>query len=363
MSMEQKRVKVLIVDDSALIRAHLKQQLAKFAFIEIVGLAPDPFVARDVLLKEAPDVVLLDLEMPRMDGLTFLRKIMLYKPTPTLVISSVTPKGSENALACLAAGAMDVLCKPSSAYSIDELEGAILGWIQEVGRQGSSRMAERLAAMAKANAGGSLELVQARGLATTNRIVAIGASAGGPETLRQLLGALPRSSPGIVVVQHMGPKFLGQLAQSLHKHCTIKVKLAESGDSVLPGQALLAPGDAHMKVIRTGARYSVKVQKGSPISGHMPAVDALFESVATAAGSNALGIVLTGMGDDGAAGLKKMHDAGATTVAQDEATCIVYGMPARAVDAGGVQQSLPLGAIPKRLVDFGTGAGSIRRMA
>ena len=354
MSVDQKRIKVLIVDDSALIRAHLKQQLNKFPFIQIVGLAPDPFVARDILMKESPDIVLLDMEMPRMDGLTFLRKIMQFKPTPTLVISSVTPKGSETALACLAAGAMDVLCKPSSAYSIDELQDSIIKWIQEVGRQGSARMAKRLASMANSNPGGGAKLAGVAGIATTNRLVAIGSSAGGPETLRHLLGALPRNSPGIVLVQHMGPKFLEQLAVGLNKDSTITVKLAANGDSVLPGQALLAPGDAHMELVRNGARYSVKIAKGSPVSGHMPAVDVLFNSVAKAAGSNALGVILTGMGNDGAQGMKKMRDAGAATVAQDEATCIVYGMPARAVEAGGVQESLPVGDIPKRIVDFGS---------
>lgn len=353
MSTDPKRIKVLVVDDSALIRAHLKQQLGKIPFVEIVGLAPDPFVARDILMKDSPDIILLDMEMPRMDGLTFLRKIMQYKPTPTLVISSVTPKGSATALACLEAGAMDVLCKPSSAYSIDELQDSILKWIQEVGRQGAARMAQRLAAMIKTTAKGPTQLSGSPGIATTNRLVAIGSSAGGPETLRHMLGALPRNSPGIVLCQHMGPKFLVQLADRLNKDCRITVKLAEDGDSVLPGQALLAPGDSHTEVVRNGARYSVKVKKGSPVSGHMPAVDVLFESTAKAGGANALGVILTGMGNDGASGMKKMRDAGSTTVAQDEATCIVYGMPARAVDAGGVQESLPIGSIAKRIVDFG----------
>ncbi len=360
MSERSKRVKVLIVDDSALIRAHLKQQLAKFPFIEIVGLAPDPFVARDILMKESPDIVLLDMEMPRMDGLTFLRKIMQYKPTPTLVISSVTPKGSDTALACLEAGAMDVLCKPSSAYSIDELQDSIVTWIQEVGRQGSARMARRLVGMIKAPLGGA-KLADIPGIATTNKLVAIGASAGGPETLRHLLGALPRNSPGIVLVQHMGPKFLERLAERLNKDSRISVKLAEHGDSILPGLALLAPGDLQMNVVRTGSRYSVQLKKGSPVSGHMPAVDVLFDSVAKAAGSNALGVILTGMGHDGAAGMKKMRDAGSSTVAQDEDTSIVYGMPARAVEAGGVQESLPVGDIPKRIVDFGS--ASVRQSA
>lgn len=248
---------------------------------------------------------------------------------------------------------MDVLCKPSSAYSVDELQDSIVRWLQEVKRQGSTRMAQRLAAMVKPPAKSGPELAGLPGIATTNRLVAIGASAGGPETLRHLLGALPRRSPGLVIVQHMGPKFLSGLADRLNKECRISVKLAEDGDSALPGLALLAPGDAHTELVRSGSRYSVKVTKGSLVCGHMPAVDKLFESVATAAGANAMGVILTGMGNDGAKGMKSMREAGAETVAQDEATCIVYGMPARAVEAGGVQQSLPVGAIPKRIVDFG----------
>ncbi|MEM8712363.1 MAG: chemotaxis response regulator protein-glutamate methylesterase [Planctomycetota bacterium] len=343
-------VKVLIVDDSALIRAHLKKQLAGFPFIKIVGLAPDPFVARDILMKESPDIVLLDMEMPRMDGLTFLRKIMRYKPTPTLVISSVTPKGSDTALACLEAGAIDVLCKPSSAYSIDELQDKIVNWIREVGRQGSDRIARRQASLAKipddsAPASGGIE--------TTNRLIAIGCSAGGPETLRHLLAALPRTTPGIMIVQHMGPEFLKQMATRLNQASRIEVKLAAEGDSVIPGRALLAPGDKHMELKRQGARYTVHLKGGERVSGHMPAVDVLYDSVASAAGANALGVILTGMGNDGAAGMKKMRDAGCKTVAQDEESCIVYGMPARAVEAGGVMQSLPLEAIAKRMVDFG----------
>lgn len=353
-------VKVLIVDDSALVRAHLRNQIGDLPFVNIVGLAPDPFVARDILMKESPDIVLLDMEMPRMDGLTFLRKIMRYKPTPTLVISSVTPKGSDTALACLEAGAIDVLCKPSSAYSIDELQDQIVKWIQEVGRQGADQMARRQVALANVK---SIEDTRptarsegSPGIATTNQVVAIGCSAGGPETLRHLLTALPRSCPGMMVVQHMGPVFLQQMAERLNKACRVEVKLAVEGDSVIPGRVLLAPGDTHMELQRTGARYAIKLRKGDRVSGHQPAVDVLFDSVAKTAGANALGIILTGMGNDGAAGMRRMRDAGSTTIAQDEETCIVYGMPARAVEAGGVQESLPLGAIPKRIVSFGTAA-------
>lgn len=351
-------VKVLIVDDSALIRASLEKQLKGLPFVEIVGLAPDPFVARDILMRASPDLILLDMEMPRMDGLTFLRKIMQYKPTPTLVVSSVTPKGSSTALACLQAGAIDVLCKPSSAYSIDQLQDQIVKWIQEVGKQGSDRMARRLVAMSKLpkpiEGSAANERSPAPGIATTNRIAAIGCSAGGPETLRHLFAALPGNSPGVVIVQHMGPQFLERMAVSLNQVTRMNVKLAAEGDSVIPGRALLAPGDVHMELHRAGSRYAVKLKKGGLVSGHRPAVDVLFDSVAQCAGSNAIGVILTGMGNDGAAGLKRMRDAGARTVAQDEETSIVYGMPLRAVEAGGVQESLSLGDIPKRIVDFGS---------
>ena len=347
-----KKVKILIVDDSALVRAHLKKQLSSLPFAQIIGMAPDPFIARDILVKESPDLILLDMEMPRMDGLTFLGKIMRYKPTPTLVVSSVTPKGSDTAFACLEAGAIDVLCKPSSAYSIDELQDSITHWIQEVARQGASNLIRRQAALARPPRRVSAPALGGGGIATTNRVVAIGSSAGGPETLRLLLAALPRNSPGIMIVQHMGPAFLERMAVRLDKSSRIQVKLAADGDSVVPGRALIAPGDMHMELQRIGARYAVKVRSGDRVSGHKPAVDVLFESTAKAAGANALGVILTGMGNDGAAGMKKMHDAGAKTIAQDEETCIVYGMAARAVEASGVDKSLPLDLIPKGIVDF-----------
>lgn len=349
-------VRILIVDDSALIRAHLKQQLGGVAGVEIVGLAPDPFVAREILLRESPDLVLLDIEMPRMDGLTFLRKIMKFKPTPTLVISSVTPKGSSTALACLESGALDVLCKPNSAYSIDELQDQIVRWIQEVARQGASRLAQRQVAIAKIP---DAEAPSAHsGIATTNRLVAIGASAGGPETLRNLLAALPRSSPGIAIVQHMGPAFLEQMARRLDAEAKIEVKLAEDGDAVIPGRALLAPGDTHLEIVRVGARYEAKLVDGPLVSGHRPAVDRMFASVARCAGANALGVILTGMGHDGAEGLTAMRKAGARTIAQDEATSIVFGMPARAIEAGAAEFVLPVGEIPRRIVNFGAGSGT-----
>ncbi|MEL6908434.1 MAG: chemotaxis protein CheB, partial [Planctomycetota bacterium] len=235
------------------------------------------------------------------------------------------------------------------AYSIEDLQGQIERWIREVSRQGSSRLASAKAAIAKLPA----EVPSSPGIATTNRLVAIGSSAGGPETLKYVLTALPRAAPGIAIVQHMGPSFLAQMAERLDRECRIEVKLAERGDAVIPGRALLAPGDRHMKILRKGARYEVDLSDGPPVAGHKPAVDVLFQSVAQAAGANALGVVLTGMGHDGAEGIKAMRAAGASTAAQDEATSIVFGMPARAIDTGAVQDVLPLQGVPKRVLDFG----------
>ncbi|MCP4744041.1 MAG: chemotaxis response regulator protein-glutamate methylesterase [Actinomycetales bacterium] len=348
------RVKVLIVDDSALIRAHLKKQIDGMAGAEIVGLAPDPYVAREILLKESPDLILLDMEMPRMDGLTFLRKVMKFKPTPTLVVSSVTPRGSDTALSCLEAGAIDVLCKPSSAYSIDELQGQIERWIREVAKQGSARMARRqVAIMSVPDATGP-------GIATTNRVAAIGASAGGPETLKHLLAALPRTAPGIALVQHMGPTFLAQMAERLNHEARVEVKLAADGDALIPGRVLLAPGNSHMRIKRVGARYEARLAQGANVAGHQPAVDVLFESVAEAAGANALGIILTGMGHDGADGIRAMRAAGARTIAQDEESSIVFGMPARAIETGAVERVLALSGIPRAIVEFGAASAPRR---
>jgi len=340
--------KVLIVDDSAIVRLTLKRELGKFPDIEVVGLAPDPFVARDILLASKPDVVLLDIEMPRMDGLTFLRKIMKYRPTPTIIVSSVTPRGCDTALACLEAGAVEVMCKPSAAYSVEELTGDLVRLVREIGRRGAAAIARRPHALPRPAEGLPV-------IATTDKIVAIGASAGGPETIKELLAALPRSSPGIVIVQHMGPAFLEQMAQRLDRFASLKVELAKHGATVLPGKALLAPGDVHVSVHRTGGRYEVRLDSGERVSGHRPSVDVLFESTAEAAGPNAMGVILTGMGNDGARGMRAMFDAGAYNVAQDEATCVIYGMPARAVEAGGVHDVLPLDAIPGRIVDYFAG--------
>ena len=342
-----RRVRILIVDDSALIRAHLGKQIGAMADAEIVGLAPDPFVAREILLREEPDLILLDMEMPRMDGLTFLRKIMKFKPTPTLVISSVTPHGSDTAIACLEAGAIDVLCKPSSAFTIDELQDQIERWIIEVQNQGRDRMARRQAAIAE------IPEQAVAGIATTHRIVAIGSSAGGPETIKNVLAALPRSAPGIALVQHMGPAFLAQMAERLNRESRVDVKLAQTGDALIPGRVLLSPGDLHMRIKRHGARYQVELQSGDPVAGHKPSVDVLFHSVAEAAGANAMGVVLTGMGHDGADGITAMRAAGSRTVAQDEETSIVFGMPARAIETGAVERILPVGDVPKAIVDFG----------
>ena len=348
--------KVLVVDDSAIVRAGFQEQLSRHRDIEVVGLAPDPFVGRDILMKRSPDVILLDIEMPRMDGLTFLRKIMQYKPTPVIIVSSVTPKGCRTAMACLAAGAFDVLCKPDAAYSIDNLGEDIVRRIRSIGQQGAANVVRKLTQKVK-------PVSEFKGIETTNKLIAVGSSAGGPETVKQLLSAMPRSSPGMVLVQHMGPQFLIQMAERLDKHSKMKVSLATDGASILPGHALLAPGDKHLLVERVGGRYAVRISDGDRVSGHKPAVDVMFQSVSECAGSNAMGVILTGMGADGADGMKAMRDAGSFNVAQDEETSIVFGMPARAIECGGVHEVLPLQDIPQRIADFGAGTARARDAA
>ncbi|MEZ6002573.1 MAG: chemotaxis response regulator protein-glutamate methylesterase [Planctomycetota bacterium] len=346
-----KRTKVLVVDDSALVRACLDRELGRQPDVEVVGLAPDPFVARDLLLSKQPDVILLDLEMPRMDGLTFLRKIMQYKPTPTIVVSSVTPRGCQTALDCLEIGAFDVLCKPQDAYSVQDLVGDILERVRSIGRHG--------ARIGTPKRSGKIVVPESSGpIATTNKIAAVGTSAGGPEALRILMGAMPQGSPGMVITQHMRGNFLRQMAARLNDQSAMQVCLAEDGMSLLPGRAYIAPEDVHLTVKRSGARYSIHIVNGPLVSGHRPSVDVMFDSVAKAAGANAIGVILTGMGDDGAKGLLAMRKAGARTIAQDEATCTIYGMPARAVEAGAVEQSLPLQDIPRKIFEFGRQAAS-----
>jgi two-component system, chemotaxis family, protein-glutamate methylesterase/glutaminase len=331
-------IKVLIVDDSAVVRQVLSAFLGKQPGITVVGAAPDPFIARDMIVRENPDVMTLDVEMPRMDGVTFLRKIMAIRPIPTIVVSSLTAEGSELAMEAMSAGAVDVLCKPSAAYDLGSLTTDLLAAIKS---------AARAKVTAKVSAAPVERLSMTR---TTDQVIAIGASTGGVAALETVLTALPASAPPIIIVQHMPPGFTGAFAERLNKMCAVEVREACDGDAVTAGRVIIARGDRHMKLDRSGARYFVRLEDGPRVGLFKPAVDVLFRSVAQMAGRNAIGVILTGMGSDGAAAMKVMHDQGAVNIAQDEASCVVFGMPKEAINHGGVDEILPLDKIAARML-------------
>jgi len=348
----------MIVDDSAVVRQVLSATLDEDAAIDVIATAQDPVFALEKMQRQWPDVIVLDVEMPRMDGITFLKKIMAVRPTPVVICSTLTEKGSETAMQALAAGAMAIVTKPRTALrqfmldSSDDLISAVKAAaranLKRIGPSVNLALPTPPAPKLSADAilpAGSLAMAQ-----TTETVVAIGTSTGGTQALESVLTALPRVCPGIVVVQHMPEKFTDAFAQRLDRLCAIQVKEAVHGDRVLPGRALIAPGGRHMLLKRSGAQYVVEVVDGPPVSRHRPSVDVLFRSAARYAGRNAVGIIMTGMGDDGAKGLKEMHDVGAWTVAQDEDSCVVYGMPKEAVKLGAADRILPLRDIPDAIL-------------
>ncbi len=342
-------IKVLVVDDSAVVRKIISDQLSKEPDIEVVGTAPDPYVARDKIVKLRPHVVTLDIEMPRMDGLTFLKKLMKYFPLPVVILSSLTPAGSQTALEALAAGAVEVLSKPGSSFSVADMSELLAEKVRAASR---ARIKPPSSPPAQADIP-SKPLSYNRAMSeTTLKVVAIGASTGGTEAIKQVLTLLPPTAPGIVIVQHMPPNFTTAFAERLNSICHIQVREARDGDSVLPGLALIAPGNFHMLLRRSGARYYVEVKDGPRVHHQRPAVDVLFRSTAKYAGRNAVGILLTGMGADGAQGLLEMKQAGASTIAQDEQSCVVYGMPKEAVKIGAVDEVVPLDKIGQRLLSL-----------
>jgi two-component system chemotaxis response regulator CheB len=345
-----RQVSVLVVDDSSIVRQVLTRDLGRQPGIRVVGAAPDPFVARDMIVALKPDVVTLDIEMPRMDGLTFLRKVMKYHPMPVIVVSSLAARGCEMAIACLEAGAIAAVPKPNESYSIGDVTLQIADIIRSAG---SMRL--RTPSAAPVAPATPVRFESAALAETTHKIIALGASTGGTEALKVVLQSLPKQCPGIVMTQHMPQGFTAAFAKRLDGLCQIEVKEAADGDWVVPGRALLAPGDFHLKLDRDGARYIVRVVDGPRVSRHKPSVDVLFESVARIAGKNALGAIMTGMGGDGAAGLLSMRKAGAVTIGQDEASCIVYGMPKEAAKAGAVQVVSPLDEIPSHIMSFAQG--------
>ena len=337
-------VKVLIVDDSALVRSVLEKELARDAMIEVVGVAPNPYVARDKIVLLKPDVVTLDIEMPRMDGITFLRKLMQHYPIPVIVVSSLTARGGEVALEAMEAGAVEVLCKPGAAYAIGDMSVELVDKIKAAARV---QVRQRRAAPQ-----GSAPVSRLAMTRTTHKVIAIGASTGGTEALASVLKVLPANAPGIVIVQHMPEHFTRSFAERLDTLCAMTVKEAENGDTVVPGKVLIAPGNYHMLLKRSGAQYFVEVKSGPLISRHRPSVDVLFKSTAKFAGKNAVGVIMTGMGRDGAEGMKLLHDAGAKTIAQDEASCIVFGMPKEAIALNAVDHVLALDHIPPRMLQL-----------
>lgn len=342
----ERKIRVLIVDDSAIVRKLLAEALSGAPDIEVVGTAPDPYVARDKILTLRPDVLTLDVEMPRMDGITFLKKLMRFHPLPVVVISSLGQASSKIALEALQFGAVDVLAKPGGPYSVGELQHDLPHKV----RAAAHARLQRAPAEASAPVAARREIPAEFYSANPATVIAIGASTGGTEAIREVLMGLAAASPGIVVVQHIPPVFSTAFANRLNDLCRIQVKEASHGDRLTPGLALVAPGNFHMTVRKAGGEYRVSVQDGPRVSYQRPAVDVLFESVASAAGRDAIGALLTGMGADGAEGLLKMKRAGAKTIAQDEASCVVFGMPREAIRLGAVDQVLPLNRIAAELM-------------
>ncbi len=349
-----RKIKVLIVDDSAVVRQTLAKILDADAEIEVVGTAADPFVAVERMRKIVPDVITLDVEMPRMDGITFLHRIMSQHPIPVVMCSSLTEKGCETTLKALQYGAVEVITKPrlgvgsylqDAAVTICEtVKGAARARVQRIGKRAALKVEKKLTADA---------VVQPPGramLRTTERIVVIGASTGGTEALRVVLRAMPPDAPGMVIVQHMPEKFTASFAHHLDAECHISVKEAENDDGVVRGRALIAPGNRHTLLKRSGMRYYVEVRDGPLVCRHRPSVDVLFRTAAQYAGRNAVAAILTGMGDDGAHGILEMKSAGAFTIAQDEETCVVFGMPQEAIRRGGVSVVAPLERIAREIV-------------
>lgn len=353
-----KKIRVMIVDDSAVVRKVLTEKIAKSAEIEVIASASDPIFAMDKMMKDWPDVVILDVEMPRMDGITFLKKIMAQRPTPVIICSTLTEKGAETTIQALAAGAVSIVTKPKAGLKdfLEDDANDIINVIKIAAKANLKRMVQMepvAKIQPKLTADAVLAAPSSRAMAqTTESIVAIGTSTGGTQALEAVLTSLPRVSPGMVIVQHMPENFTAAFAKRLNDLCEIEVKEAAHGDRVIPGRALIAPGGKHMLLKRSGAQCHVDIIDGPLVSRHRPSVNVLFRSVAQQAGKNALGIIMTGMGDDGAQGLKEMLDAGAETLGQDERSCVVYGMPKEAHKLGATPKEVPLGKIPLEIMNY-----------
>lgn len=346
-----KSIQVLVVDDSAVVRQVLTALIDATPGMEVMHAAADPLLAMERMRRQWPDVIVLDVEMPRMDGITFLRKIMAERPTPVVICSTLTEQGAKTTMEALSAGAVAIVTKPKLGLKqfLTDAADDLVSTVREAARANVRRLASRAElppVAAKLTADAILPPGAGRAMTqTTERVVAIGTSTGGTQALEEVLTALPRVTPGIVIVQHMPEKFTAAFAARLDSVCRIDVKEAQHNDRVVPGRALIAPGGKHMVLRRSGAQYHVDVVDGPLVNRHRPSVDVLFRSVAKCAGANAVGIIMTGMGDDGAAGLLEMHSAGARTVAQDEESCVVFGMPKEAIKRGGVDKIVTLSAM------------------
>lgn len=364
----------MIVDDSASVRMVLKEILNSDPTIEVTAVASNPLIADRYIEKDWPDVIILDVEMPHKDGITYLKEIMRRRPTPVVICSSLTEKNASITIEAMRAGAVEVLSKPkigvqdyfneTSMMMVDAVKAAAQANLKNVKRDlksippgsGQANKSQIDPSLVQPKHSADVILSPSSGKPVemeTDRFIAIGASAGGTQAIESVLETLPSNVPGIVIVQHMPEKFTEAFAQRLDKVCSIKVKEAVNNDRIERGMALVAPGNRHMLIKRSGASYSVEIKDGPPVSRHRPAVDVLFRSVAKYAGKNALGIILTGMGDDGAAGMKEMHNAGVKTIAQNKDTCIVFGMPKEAIARGGVDAVLPLNRIAGEIVEYG----------
>ncbi len=353
-SSSKKPIRVMLVDDSAVVRQTISKVLDSDPEIEVVDACQDPYIAAKKLRTMIPDVIVLDVEMPRMDGITFLQKIMSQNPIPVIICSTLVEKGAETTLKALDYGAVDIIQKPTIGTKkfLEEATVLLTDAVKAAAKVNVKKLSTRTRQIApKLTADAILSGVSGKAMSkTTEKIIVIGASTGGTEAVRSVLEAMPQDSPGIVIVQHMPQGFTASFANRLNDLCKINVKEAKDGDSVLRGHALIAPGNCHTLLKRSGARYFVEVRDGPLVARHRPSVDVLFRSSARYAGCNAVAAILTGMGDDGAAGMKEMHDTGAYTIAQDEKTSVVYGMPAAAVKHGGVDKILPLNQISAELV-------------
>ena len=353
--MASNKIKVLCVDDSALIRDLLREIINSQPDMEVVAVAPDPLVARDLIKRHNPDVLTLDVEMPRMDGLDFLERLMRLRPMPVLMVSSLTQSGSEITLRALELGALDFVAKPALGIRSGMLEYA-------------NDIAEKIRAAAKSRprqarqAQSAPRVALKAPLTSSEKLIIIGASTGGTEAIRAVLEPLPANSPAILIAQHMPGGFTRSFAERLDRLCQLTVKEASDGERVLPGHVYIAPGGVHLKLVRSGANYVARLDESPTVNRHRPSVDVLFESAAAQAGRNAIGVILTGMGKDGAAGLLQMREAGSPTLAQDEASCVVFGMPREAIAVGGAVEVISLDDIPERLMSLVAASGRAQRV-